>query len=203
MNKAFGEMFLAIDHEIIALREDEIPDGLSSPIVIPSHFRMVCTMNDYDKSLLNDLSYGLLRRFAFVEIRIPNDKEELKSVVKERVIDDLSGSNSFLEGELHKILGEVDEHINKLIDLVYAIRNSRELGVSIIIDIISYIVSRNMIEKENDNWKLLNEEVNKIQAVYTSWYAYIVYSFYNSHVRSRVNFHMTAFSNILLIPACN
>ena len=64
MNKTFGEMFLAIDHEIMALREDEIPDGLSSPIVIPSHFRMVCTMNDYDKSLLNDLSYGLLRRFA-------------------------------------------------------------------------------------------------------------------------------------------
>jgi MoxR-like ATPase len=119
MNKAFGEMFLAIDHGIIQLREDEIPDGLPLPVVIPSHFRMICTMNDYDKSLLNDLSYGLLRRFAFVEIRIPNDREELKSVIKQRVIDDLSRSNSFLRTRLYNIIEEVDVHITKLIDLIY------------------------------------------------------------------------------------
>lgn len=71
MNKAFSDMFLAIDHGQIRLREDE-------HIKIPAAFRMICTMNDYDKSLLNDLSYGLLRRFAFVEIDIPQDKEKLK-----------------------------------------------------------------------------------------------------------------------------
>jgi MoxR-like ATPase len=157
MNKAFGEMFLAIDHEVIHLKEDEISDGLSSPIVIPPHFRMICTMNDYDKSLLNDLSYGLLRRFAFVEIGIPTDKKELKSVVEQRVINDLSTLNSFYEAKLPGILADVDEHIDKLIEFVYAIRNSRELGVSTIIDIIRYIVIRNLIEKEDNYWKLLNE----------------------------------------------
>ena len=62
MNKAFGEMFLAIDHGSIFLREDEKPDGFifdsNNKIKIPIEFRMICTMNDYDKSLLNDLSYG-------------------------------------------------------------------------------------------------------------------------------------------------
>ncbi|MGA9151712.1 MAG: MoxR family ATPase [Candidatus Nitrosopolaris sp.] len=87
MNKAFSEMFLAIDHGQIELREDERPPGIlnhfsSHPsIVIPPAFRMICTMNDYDKSLLNELSYGLLRRFAFVDIDIPDDKEKLKKVV--------------------------------------------------------------------------------------------------------------------------
>jgi 5-methylcytosine-specific restriction enzyme B len=116
-------MFLAIEHEVIHLKEDEILDGLSS-IVIPLHFRMICTMNDYDKSLLNDLSYGLLRRFAFVEIGIPTDKNELKSVVKQRVINDLSTLNSFYEVKLPGILADVEEHIDKLIEFVYAIRNS-------------------------------------------------------------------------------
>lgn len=66
MNKAFGEMFLAIDHEKIQLRDDEKPKGLLSDfdsnnnsILIPSNFRMICTMNDYDKSLLNDaITFG-------------------------------------------------------------------------------------------------------------------------------------------------
>ena len=80
MNKAFGEMFLALDHGVIQLKEDENPSGFlfksSNEIEIPSYFRMLCTMNDYDKSLLNELSYGLLRRFAFVEINVPNAEEK-------------------------------------------------------------------------------------------------------------------------------
>ena len=94
MNKAFGEMFLAMDHGIIQLREDEKPeldgslyDNLKHGITIPHEFRMICTMNDYDKTLLNELSYGLLRRFAFIEIDAPTSKEEEMEVILERVRD--------------------------------------------------------------------------------------------------------------------
>jgi MoxR-like ATPase len=84
MNKAFGEMFLALDHGTIQLRGDEYPilndslyDKLKHNIVIPLEFRMICTMNDYDKALLNELSYGLLRRFAFVEVDTPANQDNI------------------------------------------------------------------------------------------------------------------------------
>jgi hypothetical protein len=47
-------------------------------------------MNDYNKSLLNELSYGLLSRFAFVEINISDDKGKVKNIVLERTYEKLN-----------------------------------------------------------------------------------------------------------------
>lgn len=148
MNKAFSEMFLAIDHGKIELRDDERPPGIlnhfsSHPsIVIPPAFRMICTMNDYDKSLLNELSYGLLRRFAFVEIGIPLDKEKLKKVVIQRVNKDLSTFDQAL------VVTTIDKNsipITNFIDFILAISEKRKLGVSTVIDVIRYVISGTLI----------------------------------------------------------
>jgi MoxR-like ATPase len=170
MNKAFGEMFLAVDHGTIQLREDENPgpdmslyDNLKGTVVIPSEFRMICTMNDYDKSLLNELSYGLLRRFAFVEIDTPTSKGEEMNVVVERV----TNANSH-DGIDHSIINEVIKivtpQVDKFLDFMFEIRRKRKLGVSTSIDVVKYMVvgyalSSNTDHDEDNNiqWKLLNE----------------------------------------------
>ena len=47
---------------------------------------MIGTMNDYDKNLLlTELSYGLITRFAFVDIE--PDKEKEKESVKKQIIE--------------------------------------------------------------------------------------------------------------------
>lgn len=163
MNKAFGEMFLAVDHGCIELHAGENPIGInfennSHSIIIPSYFRIICTMNDYDKSLLNDLSYGLLRRFAFVEIEIP-PKDKLILILKERV------NQKFLDvikNEDHIDINDLFEStsiLKKFIDFIYSIYDYRRIGVATIIDVINYIVSGMIFFKREikDQWKLLDE----------------------------------------------
>ena len=123
MNKDFGEMFLAVEHGKIELREDEKPNGLSSPIIIPTTFRMICTpLNDYDKSLLNELSYGLLRRFAVVEVDVPSDKEKLKTVALERAAIDLH----IIVEKMPKDLIE-NSAISSFVDFIYDIQKRRKI----------------------------------------------------------------------------
>jgi MoxR-like ATPase len=64
--------------------------GVSNPIaIVPAHveaptncdiirvpvpWRMIATMNVFDKELLYRLSYALMRRFAFIEVESPSDE---------------------------------------------------------------------------------------------------------------------------------
>ena len=146
MNKAFGEMFLALDHGDIQLRDDEYIPGFDNnhKIQIPTDFRMICTMNDYDKSLLNELSYGLLRRFAFVEISVPNNKEKVKNIVIERTYKKLEGLDSNLLSINNK---KVDQFINKFIDFMFALKPKREIGLSSYIDVVSFLMYSTTIMK--------------------------------------------------------
>ena len=156
MNKAFGEMFLAIDHGVIQLKEDENPLGFKyksrNEIEIPTKFRMICTMNDYDKSLLNELSYGLLRRFAFVTIDIPKDAKKVKEVTIERAKHDL---NELDELVLEKSIFKIEKLIDKFIEFLLAIREKRQIGISSYIDVIKYIL-HGVSTTSNNPWEIMN-----------------------------------------------
>jgi MoxR-like ATPase len=164
MNKAFGEMFMAVDHGKISLRDDEQPSWLeedeiaAKAISIPQDWRMICTMNDYDKSLLNELSYGLLRRFAYVEIDNPRDKDVEKSVVIQRIRERLQGSQrfdevSFNEATTQKAVLVVD----RFLDFTFRVRASRKIGVATSIDALEYVIAGLTILGRSDPWALLNE----------------------------------------------
>jgi len=42
-------------------------------IRLPASWRILATMNVFDKNLLFEMSYALMRRFAFVEVTCPSD----------------------------------------------------------------------------------------------------------------------------------
>jgi hypothetical protein len=54
-----------------------VPDGAISPVEtddelrISRNWRVIATMNVFDKSLLFEMSYALMRRFAFIEVPSP------------------------------------------------------------------------------------------------------------------------------------
>jgi MoxR-like ATPase len=154
MNKAFGEMFLALDHGEIQLREDEYIANIdnNNKIQIPTNFRMICTMNDYDKSLLNELSYGLLRRFAFVEINVPDDKEKVKSIVLERTYEKLKYLHPNINNK------KVNLYIDKFIDFMFSLKPKREIGLASYIDVISYLIY-SMTVMKNDPGSALNDSL--------------------------------------------
>ncbi|GAC1479300.1 MAG: hypothetical protein NVS1B12_16430 [Acidimicrobiales bacterium] len=87
IDKAFGELLTVLSGQAVVLpfRRTSFADHLSlvphgasvpprtEPIRIPRTWRIVCTMNDQDRSLLFTLSHALMRRFAFVHVDPPED----------------------------------------------------------------------------------------------------------------------------------
>jgi len=150
MNKAFGEMFLAIEHGIIQFRPNE-SIVFQDKITIPENFRMICTMNDFDKNLLlTELSYGLISRFAFVPITpdITREKEVVEKRIKRFVISPKT------DGQFEKCKEQIDAYFK----FINAVRKQRNIGVRTSIDVIKYLITATM-DTENDDyrWVSLND----------------------------------------------
>ena len=58
--------------------ERHAPDERYHDVVVPQRWRMVATINNFDKSLLFEMSFALMRRFAFVEVPAPDDEVYLQ-----------------------------------------------------------------------------------------------------------------------------
>jgi hypothetical protein len=131
MNKAFGELFLAIEYGKITLRPTESKRYEKDTIEIPQNFRMICTMNDFDKNLLlTELSYGLISRFAFVPITPDIQREP---IVVERRVKSLLGNDDSYENCI--------EQIKLYFEFINHVRGQRNIGVRTSIDIAKYIIS--------------------------------------------------------------
>jgi MoxR-like ATPase len=86
-DRAFGQLFTVLSGSAVVLpfrRSGQVrpislvPHGIEAPqdtdpIRVPSSWRIIATMNALDKHLLFDMSYALMRRFAFIEIGPPPD----------------------------------------------------------------------------------------------------------------------------------
>ena len=132
INKAFGEMFLAVEDKKIPLKDSEQKALGEDYIKIPDKFRIIGTMNDFDKNLLlTELSYGLITRFAFVDIEPDRDKE--KESVKVQIV----GRNKIEDTDYEACKGE----ITGFFTFINKVRSVRMIGVRTCIDVIRYMVS--------------------------------------------------------------
>lgn len=86
-DRAFGQLFTVLSGSAVVLpfrRSGQVrpislvphgvePPGETDPIRLPATWRIIATMNALDKHLLFDMSYALMRRFAFIEVTTPPD----------------------------------------------------------------------------------------------------------------------------------
>lgn len=84
-DRAFGQLFTVLAGQAVVLpfkRKGQtkpislVPAGEEPPektdmIRVPANWRIIATMNVFDKNLLFDMSYALMRRFAFIEVGTP------------------------------------------------------------------------------------------------------------------------------------
>jgi MoxR-like ATPase len=84
-DRAFGQLFTVLAGQAVVLpfkRKGQtkpislVPAGEDPPektdmIRVPANWRIIATMNVFDKNLLFDMSYALMRRFAFIEVGTP------------------------------------------------------------------------------------------------------------------------------------
>ena len=87
-DRAFGQLFTVLSGSAVVLpfkRKGQpnplslVPSGVEPPektdvIRVPANWRIIATMNVFDKNLLFDMSYALMRRFAFIEVGTPDDE---------------------------------------------------------------------------------------------------------------------------------
>ena len=87
-DRAFGQLFTVLAGSAVVLpfkRKGQpnpislVPAGIDPPdgtdvIRVSANWRIVATMNVFDKNLLFDMSYALMRRFAFIEVGTPGDE---------------------------------------------------------------------------------------------------------------------------------
>ena len=87
IDSAFGPLFTVLGGQAVVLPHRRnamgkplalVPTGVRHPagtdvVEVPPSWRIIATMNDFDKRTLHDLSYALMRRFAFVEVLAPDD----------------------------------------------------------------------------------------------------------------------------------
>ena len=93
---------------------------------------IIGTMNDFDKNLLlTELSYGLITRFAFVDIEPDRDKE--KESVKVQIV----GRNKIEDTDYEACKGE----ITGFLTFINKVRDVRMIGVRTCIDVIRYMVT--------------------------------------------------------------
>ncbi|MFQ5558925.1 MAG: AAA family ATPase [Acidimicrobiales bacterium] len=109
-DRAFGQLFTVLSGASVVLpfkRKGKthplslVPSGVEAPedtdvIRVPSNWRIIATMNVFDKNLLFEMSYALMRRFAFIEVGTPSD-DAYRKLLKGRgeVVGRLLGLRQF------------------------------------------------------------------------------------------------------------
>lgn len=100
IDKAFGSLFSVLtgDDVLLPFSEDKTdiqvygsepkPEMIikSTDYVIPDDWRLIATMNTFDKSSLYDLSYALSRRFAYIHLPAPT-VDKIDEPLVEKYID--------------------------------------------------------------------------------------------------------------------
>jgi len=135
IDKAFGPFLTVLSGQSIELpfcncdgnicirNSSEGEEIRSNEYVIPKSWRLIATMNTYDKTSLYEMSYAFMRRFAYIYVGVPNDES----------IDRLW--NNFLgTWGLNDINSQSD------IKAIWKIVNKhRKIGPAIIKDMLQYI----------------------------------------------------------------
>ena len=140
IDKAFGPLFSALTGDSIKLSfkdsqgksieiipEEESGENIDShKYIIPDDWRIIATMNTFDKTSLYEMSYAFMRRFAFIPVVIPDkiNDDLLKEYLDCWNIDD-------------------DSLVNQLSQLWEVINETRPIGPAIVEDIYQFLLEQN------------------------------------------------------------
>jgi MoxR-like ATPase len=140
-DRAFGQLFTVLSGQpvelpyertsgegrLVLLPEGARHSGLGDTLVIPRTWRVIATMNVFDKSLLFEMSFALMRRFAFIEVPSPPEQVFHTLIDREATPDGTAAdmAKKFLSLRRFKDLGPAI-----FMDLARFFRARRELASS-------------------------------------------------------------------------
>lgn len=138
IDKAFGALFSALTGDNVTLAQqidDENIQIIGKPdnekvsnnrFFIHPDWRIIATMNTFDKTSLYEMSYAFMRRFAFINIGVPDevDSETINNLIN--IWDDFN-------------IDAFDEDLKEKIASLWSLINQyRKIGPAIVEDILRY-----------------------------------------------------------------
>ncbi|MFN2363903.1 MAG: AAA family ATPase, partial [Halarsenatibacteraceae bacterium] len=159
IDKAFGPLFSALtgdpitlsfkdnqDKNIEVIPEEESNQDIGShQYVIPDEWRIIATMNTFDKTSLYEMSYAFMRRFAFIPVVIPD-------TIDENLLIEYLGCWSIKDYSL----------VHELSQLWNVINDTRPIGPAIVEDIYQYLLEENSTEEEDSHPDYASAIVNYV-----------------------------------------
>jgi len=140
IDKAFGSLFSALTGDNIFLpyktengetikvigNISEKTEVTSANYIIPEDWRIIATMNTFDKASLYEMSYAFMRRFAFIKVGIPKNihNELIKNYID--CWDEVEEDNDLIEN---------------VKNLWECINETRPVGPALVKDIYTYLFS--------------------------------------------------------------
>ena len=152
IDKAFGELFTVLSGQAVTLPYKE--NGRPVRILPPGHatsretrdyvmhpsWRIIGTMNVYDKASLFAMSYAFMRRFAFVDVAVPANAAYQQLIRHFLESGRLPFHEHRVPQDLYKLFSRDDEN--------YLMR-WRALGPAIALDVVRYLHHRAGGQEEN------------------------------------------------------
>lgn len=158
IDKAFGQLFTVLSGQSVELpfkdgdnpiKIERIAENRSyyepdtSTYKVGNNWRIIATMNVFDKDYLFEMSYAFMRRFTFIYIDLPETKD-FHYLIFNKWGEDIG------EEYLFQIEGLLD------------INDHRPIGPAIFKDMIEYVIERDKIKEKDDinsNKKIIKDTV--------------------------------------------
>jgi len=152
IDKAFGQLFSVLSGDSVELpyRRDnqveirwvtdqsELEEISANPDIFPvtPAWRLIGTMNTYDKASLYEMSYAFMRRFNFIRIPVPSLQTD--EGVRTDLLDPNGADNFATAWELEDVLRQNDL-ADEMAVLWYKFNQHRKIGPSIVMDMLEYV----------------------------------------------------------------
>jgi MoxR-like ATPase len=158
IDEAFGKLFTIFEYrdtQPLLTKEENKGNAL----YVPNQFRIIGTMNVQDKNTLFDIGHALMRRYAFIEVGLPDKEDEFnrmphfielrskemgitlkgEKTAKSMFRGDLDGR---AEAEYRKLMRFLEEEKmpEEGIEVPVGIRTYRKIGTAQVIDCVIWIL---------------------------------------------------------------
>ena len=153
IDKAFGQLFTVLSGQKVQLpftkgeagKEVEVVPGgdFEKPVedhefVVPESWRILATMNTYDKTSLYEMSYAFMRRFSFIRIEAPDLEDDKRELMK-GYLDAWELEELYSEEDNGIVLDDKVEDVAEIWKRVNNAVEGREIGPAIAKDMIEFL----------------------------------------------------------------
>jgi 5-methylcytosine-specific restriction protein B len=154
IDAAFGSLLTTLGNS--QQRTLMVPDEQGeTPVDMPRDFRIIGTLNSFDRHFLNQISEAMKRRFAFIDVLPPGRdlREQESQISLKKAYESLTHNNEeltrYLENEVEEVSGtgfgiieeDGQQALETFWNIFWAIRNYRQLGTAQAISSIQAILT--------------------------------------------------------------